>query len=175
VTVLNPDHLFEQADRLISARSGGAPRQADLRRAISTVYYAVFHTIVTAAADDFLGRAQRATTRYALLYRSVDHPHLRRLCEDVAKDTPPKRYSSFLPKGGFGPDLIAVATAFGELQEKRYSEITIRSTECGRSTPHKCSQLVERRPRDSRRPAVQLAKVSFRLSCFRRDVPQIRP
>jgi hypothetical protein len=120
VTVLNPDHLFEQADRLISPRAGGARRQTDLRRAISDVYYAVFHAIVTAAADDFVGRTHRATIRYALLYRSIEHRDLRRLCGDIVKDPLPKRYSSVAPRDGFDPDLIAFATAFVDLQEKRY-------------------------------------------------------
>jgi hypothetical protein len=119
--VLNPDHLLEQADRLIAPPGGGAPRQADLRRAISTAYYAVFHAIVTDAADDFVGRSHRHAPRYALVYRSIDHRSVRGLCEDVVKTTPPAKYSNYVPMGGFGPDLIALATAVVELQEKRHA------------------------------------------------------
>jgi hypothetical protein len=54
--VLNPDHLFDQAERLVATTAGGAPRQADLRRAVSSVYYGLFHAILTAAADLFVGR-----------------------------------------------------------------------------------------------------------------------
>ena len=107
--VLNPDHLLEQADRLIAPPGGGAPRQADLRRAISNAYYGVFHAIVTEAADDFVGKTQRQTPRYALLYRSIDHRSLRTLCEDVVKTTLPAKYSKYQPSGGFGPDLLALA------------------------------------------------------------------
>jgi hypothetical protein len=119
--VLNPDHLIDQADRLIAPPGGGAPRQADLRRAISTAYYGVFHAIVTEAADDFAGRTQRHTPRYPLVYRSVDHASLRKLCEDIIKTTLPSKYSKYEPAGGFGPDLIALSTAVVELQEKRHS------------------------------------------------------
>jgi hypothetical protein len=119
--VLNPDHLLEQADRLIAPPGGGAPRQADLRRAISNAYYGVFHAIVTEAADDFVGKTQRQTPRYALLYRSIDHRSLRTLCEDVVKTTLPAKYSKYQPSGGFGPDLLALATAVVDLQEKRHS------------------------------------------------------
>jgi hypothetical protein len=118
--VLNPDHLLDQADRLIAPPAIGAPRQADLRRAISTAYYALFHAVVTAAADDFAGRTKQQTPRYALVYRSINHKSLRALCEDVVKSTLPAKYTTHKPPGGFGPDLIAVATALNDLQEKRH-------------------------------------------------------
>jgi hypothetical protein len=38
VAALNPDHLFEQADKLIATPAVGAPRQVDLRRGISSAY-----------------------------------------------------------------------------------------------------------------------------------------
>ena len=105
MAVLSPDHLLEQADRLITPPGGGAPRQADLRRAISNAYYAVFHAVVTEAADDFVGRTHRQTPRYALVYRSIDHKSLRGVCEDIVKTKLPKRYSMHEPAGGFGPEL----------------------------------------------------------------------
>lgn len=121
MAVLNPDHLVEQADRLTTPSGVGAPRQADLRRAISTAYYGVFHAVATEAADDLVGKTQRDTPRYALVYRGIDHGRLRVICEDIVKPTPPIKYTRYLPSGGFGPDLIAVPTAIGELQERRHS------------------------------------------------------
>lgn len=118
--VLNPDHLLEQADRLTAPPGGGAPRQADLRRAISNAYYAIFHPVVTEAADDFAGRTQRQTPRYALVYRSIDHRAVLKLCQDVIKPTLPTKYSKYEPTGGFGADLIALANAVIDLQEKRH-------------------------------------------------------
>lgn len=118
--VLNPEHLLDQADRLIAPPGPGAPKQADLRRAISTTYYALFHAVLTAAADDFVGRTKQQTPRYALVYRSVSHKALRELCEDIPKNKLPAKYTAHEPPGGFGADLIAVATALSDLQEKRY-------------------------------------------------------
>src|SRR5947207_2881447 len=86
LTIVNPEHLFEQADKLSSSASG-APRQADLRRAISSAYYGIFHAVMTAAADQFVGVTKRSTSRYGLVYRSVDHAWLRTLCEEVKKPT----------------------------------------------------------------------------------------
>jgi hypothetical protein len=121
MAILNPDHLLDQAERLTVSQGAGAPRQADLRRAISTAYYGVFHAIATEAADDFVGRTQRDSPRYALVYRSIDHGRLRGVCEDVVKPTPPAKYAKYLPSAGLGSDLIAVATAVSELQERRHS------------------------------------------------------
>jgi hypothetical protein len=119
MSVPDPDHLLDQADRLIASTGAGAARQVDLRRAISNSYYALFHAVVAEAADDLVGRAQRQTSRYMLAYRSVGHRSLRRLCEDVLKETLPARYSGLAPGGGFGPDLQFFATTLVALQERR--------------------------------------------------------
>lgn len=118
--VLNPDHLLEQADRLLAPSGGGAPRQVDLRRAISNAYYAVFHAVVTEAADDLVGKSHRHTPRYALVYRSVAHRSLAELCKDIAKTKLPGKYSIHEPAGGFGPDLQSFAATVIQLQEKRH-------------------------------------------------------
>lgn len=133
MAVLNPDHLLDQADRLIKPAAGGAPRHIDLRRAISSAYYAIFHAIVTQATDDFVGRRQRHTPMYELVYRSIEHRAIKRICEAVvnqaknkqqkknAKQEPnlPKWYVRNQPKGGFGADLEGMAAAVIELYEKR--------------------------------------------------------
>jgi hypothetical protein len=119
MALLNPDHLLEQADRLV-APPNRAPRQADLRRAISSAYYALFHAILAAAADEFVGRTKRQSPRYELVYRSVTHKSLRTLCEDIVKQKLPARYAKYEPAGGFDTDLIAVASATVDLQEKRH-------------------------------------------------------
>lgn len=121
MSVLNPDHLLDQAERLTVPPGAGAPRQADLRRAISAAYYGVFHAVATEAADEFVGRTQRDSPRYALVYRNIEHGRLRGLCEDIVKSTPPAKYAMYLPGAGLGPDLVAVATAISELQERRHS------------------------------------------------------
>jgi hypothetical protein len=50
VAILNPDHLFEQANRLAVPFGPGSIRQVDVRRAISAAYYGLFHAVLTAAA-----------------------------------------------------------------------------------------------------------------------------
>lgn len=115
----SPDHLLDQADRLLASTGSGPPRQADLRRAISSAYYALFHAILAAAADDIVGRRQQADSRYALLYRSVDHRSLRQTCQQLLQKVVSPKYARYAPSAGFGDDLIALANAVVELQEKR--------------------------------------------------------
>lgn len=119
MSVLNPDHLFEQAEKLIRPRGQLAPRQVDVRRAISAAYYGVFHYILAAAADLHIGGTARPAKRYTLLYRSVDHRTMRALCEEAKKPTPSARYRKYIPNG-LGPNIQAFASAFLDLQEKRH-------------------------------------------------------
>jgi hypothetical protein len=119
MSILDSDHLLDQAGRLIASTGGGAPRQVDLRRAISTAYYALFHAVTAEAADDLVGRTHRQSPRYQLVYRTIEHRSLLRLCEDIIKTTLPARYAGYEPAGGFGPDLQAFADAVIDLQEKR--------------------------------------------------------
>lgn len=119
MAILNPDHLFEQADKLIIAPPSGPPRQVDLRRAVSSAYYGVFHAALTAAADEVVGRTKRGDRRYELVYRSISHRALFELCTEVMKPRVTPKYARFVPVQGFGANIEAFATAAIELQGKR--------------------------------------------------------
>ncbi|MCD0422123.1 hypothetical protein LOC51_33345 [Rubrivivax sp. JA1024] len=113
MTIPNPDHYLNQAEHLIAWSNG---RQADLRRAVSTAYYAVFHAVMRAAADTYIGSGNRNTAEYAVAYRHIDHAGLKSACEicknpSVAGDAQP---------GQFGPDVRAFAAAVVELQGRRH-------------------------------------------------------
>jgi uncharacterized protein (UPF0332 family) len=116
----NPDHLLEQADRLAARGHAGQPRQADLRRAVSTAYYAVFHAVAAAAADQYVGVTKRSTSQYTLVYRSVDHRVLRDLCASITKRQVPQKLARHVPATGFGPDMESFATNALELQRMRH-------------------------------------------------------
>src|SRR3981189_3704804 len=120
VGILNPNHLFEQASKLISPQAG-RPRQVDVRRAISAAYYALFHATITGAVDQFIGVTNRDRSRYGLGYRSVSHTWLRDLCKEVQKPTLSNKFKPYAPPSGFGPNITAFAAAVVELQEKRHS------------------------------------------------------
>jgi hypothetical protein len=106
---ISPQHLLDQASRLSKAQAR-RPRGADLRRAISAAYYAVFHAVVCAAADSVVTVDKRATEQYIRVYRSVNHGALRKLCESVRRQN-----------SDFGDDIRQFAAALLDLQEKRHS------------------------------------------------------
>ena len=80
----------------------------------------MFHGTLTAFSDEFIGFAERGTTRYALAYRSVDHRSIRELCDEVGKATPSGKYKPFTPAGGWSADILAFAAGLISLQEKRH-------------------------------------------------------
>lgn len=128
MAIINPEHLFEQADLLITQAAAGRPRQVDIRRAISAAYYGVFHAIITLAADQFVGKTNRDNKIYGLAYRSVDHKWLRELCKEIQKSTLSNRFKPYEPPTSFGNNIVAFAIAVAELQEKRHAadyDITI--------------------------------------------------
>jgi hypothetical protein len=116
---IEPQHLLDQADNLAGVAVGGRPRGADLRRAISSAYYALFHFTMRAVADSVVPISKRSTLQYARVYRAVDHKTLRDVCKGITNPT--SKYTAHSPtKSGFGSDICAFATAVFELQEKRH-------------------------------------------------------
>ena len=119
--IISPDHLLEQAERLTVRQSGGAPRQVDLRRAISSAYYGLFHAVLTEAADTMLGKKDRNTPAYELIYRSIKHDSVRKVCESVRNPNLPLRLAKYQPPGGFGAELQTFAEEVIERQGKRHA------------------------------------------------------
>lgn len=114
----DPTHLFEQAEALVAGGATGQPRQASLRRAISTAYYGLFHFTLTAAADMVVGSSNRATNRYSLVYRSIDHGRLMTLCRQLRGTEAERPVKLYEPSDGFGP-IADFARLVCELHELR--------------------------------------------------------
>ena len=112
MTIPNPDRYLDQAEHLIEWAGGS---QAEYRRAISTAYYAVFHTVMKAAADHYIGTANHKSAEYAQAYRQIDHGVLRNVCADYKK---PKNQAAVEPTD---IDMRAFAKAVVELQQRRHS------------------------------------------------------
>lgn len=76
---MNPHDLIETARRLAGANPGQpTPTQADLRRTVSTAYYALFHCLAGAAADLLVGRTSRGSDATLFLPLVVGGFHDRR-------------------------------------------------------------------------------------------------
>jgi uncharacterized protein (UPF0332 family) len=102
------DDLVATARRLAKA-SPGKPRQADLKRAISTAYYALFHAIARDAADLLVGvGANRAEKACNQTYRSLEHGTARNACRQLRNT-------------GFPLALCGCGDTFVQLQELRHA------------------------------------------------------
>lgn len=110
------DELREHARSLLS----GPPTEVHLRRAVSAAYYALFHLLSSAVADQvspdspvgLRGRTQRA----------LDHGQMAGAARSFSK---PGKYPANLPRdigfsGLISPRLANVAESFVNLQEARY-------------------------------------------------------
>ena len=109
---MNWEHLIETAKLLAGSDEAspapGRPRQAVLRRAVSTAYYAMFHALCLSNAETLVGASPTGhnASLWVDTYRTLDHR--------VAKNRLGQR--SQLPQE------IAVrnfARVFGSLQEQR--------------------------------------------------------
>ena len=74
------DDLLEQAQHL-AKREKNKPRQASLRRAVSTAYYALFHLLIAEAALNW----KRAHQRH-LFARSFEHARMKQASESQTKE-----------------------------------------------------------------------------------------
>ena len=137
---MTPFNLIATARALADTGRRGRPRQTDLRRAVSTAYYALFHCLAACCADLLVGGsgADRSATAWERTYRALEHGVVRRRCRsdtikefpdgvrqfaDVFLDLQAKRHqadyasSGNLPKRIVLQDIIAVADAITLFQQ----------------------------------------------------------
>ena len=82
---MNPEHLLDIAEGLARGSGRlGRPRRADLARAVSTAYYAVFHALANCCADRLAGAtpASRSRRAWRQTYTSPEHRTVRNRCEN---------------------------------------------------------------------------------------------
>ena len=103
------DDLIEAAELLISGATG-RPKQAMLKRSVSTSYYALFHALAYNNVDALLGWGMQSTSYWetiAPIYRLIEHGPARNALARITRDH-------------LQADLfIRVASAFAELQKQR--------------------------------------------------------
>ena len=100
------DDLLNIARRLAT----GSPTQTDLRRAISSIYYAVFHAICQSNADTLVGDNPqfRDQSAWRQAYRALEHGYGKRRCQYARSD------------GRFSPAVCELADRFALLQGRRH-------------------------------------------------------
>ena len=96
--------LIETA-RGLTELSPRRPSQANLRRALSTAYYAVFHSLAATVADALTGK--RRGEAWHQTYRALEHGSAKRACQNVQA------------MREFPPEIQGFAEVFGILQSAR--------------------------------------------------------
>jgi hypothetical protein len=103
------EDLLEQAFLLLKKESKN-PKQASLRRAVSTAYYALFHLLIQEASANWSHKDMRV-----YLARAFEHRTMYDACKRAENAAHP---ASVSPK--VVAKLRAVARAFRELQDQRH-------------------------------------------------------
>jgi hypothetical protein len=116
--VINPDHLLELAAGEVRSQDVGAPRQAVLRRAVSTAYYGLFHALLAATAIAFVP-AEHWKVR-VLFYRALEHARTRERCRRLGRDPLQPEEVAFFGFESFPVALRLVANEFARLQDLRH-------------------------------------------------------
>ena len=99
---------FLDTARELLKSSRGAPRQANLRKACSATYYALFHTLCTVCADSLTVRGTRRA--WLQVYRAVEHGVANKRCKEIAdRDL------------GFPDEIKDFANMFCQMQIKRHT------------------------------------------------------
>lgn len=94
----SPEELISLA-RHILEQGSTKPSQTALRRAVSTVYYALFHTLSKTGADLLVGKTKsfRSEPAWGQVYRGLEHGLARKACE---KEATMKKFPQSIRKFG---------------------------------------------------------------------------
>lgn len=108
--------LLEQARHLARGKRG-RPRQADLRRAISAAYYALFHFLVDQSCRQVIGAGHRYAKLRRILARAFEHRGMKAVSRRFAAGNllPTPSGEIRVPE-----PLQKVAETFVVLQEQRH-------------------------------------------------------
>ena len=101
--------LLEQA-LLLATVDRTRPKQASLRRSISTTYYSLFHLLIGSAAANWKNRDQRLTFE-----RVFDHGRMAKVSNRLARQAFPNQDPHQVRH------LKTVVEAFSNLQEQRHT------------------------------------------------------
>lgn len=114
----HPDELLGLARQMVD-RSAGATVGAELRRAVSTAYYALFHLLIDKGTNRFVAVARLRP----LVARTFEHKWMLAVCKDyeAAKPAGAASPGDYILKGATIPAaLVTIASAFIDLQNVRH-------------------------------------------------------
>lgn len=100
--------------KLLAAQpSRGRPLETNLRRAVSTAYYALFHCLAECCADTLVGGtgARRSRDAWRQVYRALQHGRARERCIDIGRSSLAR----------FPVEIQNFAQVFADMQPLRHS------------------------------------------------------
>ncbi len=112
--MLRPSEFLDVARRLARLRDDAA-----LRRSVSTSYYALFHTVLTTAAERFIGADPTQQRGYAIVYRAFNHGQMRQVCDGLTPTKLSPSFSQQLGRASAHPELRDFSVVFTDLQFRR--------------------------------------------------------
>jgi uncharacterized protein (UPF0332 family) len=154
------DDLLEQAYHLANKERKN-PKQASLRRAVSTAYYALFHLLIDEAVSNWSIARQRS-----ILARTFEHGKMKNVCEDHVNNF----YSAGSPPRGL--QLKYVAGTFVLLQRKRHTADYDNAFHWSRSDAIKVLDLAKTAFTDWRAIRSQDASQDYLLQLFLPKLPR---
>ncbi|MBI1367029.1 MAG: hypothetical protein GC162_00095 [Planctomycetes bacterium] len=107
--------LLKQANHL-AKREPRKPKQANLRRAISDAYYALFHFLIDQSARQHIGTSQQKAAQRHFLARAFNHEAMALASKSFAGGTLPDIHPTIVVT----KELRAAADTFVTLQEARH-------------------------------------------------------
>jgi len=112
---IRPSWLLRLARELAGEGAGqGQPRNTNLRRAVSTSYYALFHAVALGVAAEALPGAP--TTEHYAYARYVNHTAIKQVCAWISGDPPPQHLAATVVRLRQNAALSDVSSAFNALQ-----------------------------------------------------------
>ena len=112
---ISPDEMLLTARQLVD---NAIPSQADLRRAVSTAYYFMFHKLLKTATERFIG--SRLNSAYEEFYRSFSHQQMKQVCEDITAAQVKQPLAARLGFNAPTENVQDFGRGFIELQQNRH-------------------------------------------------------
>ena len=113
------DHLLEQAELLLTV-DRTRPRQANLRRSVSSAYYALFHVLIDAACRQTLGTAASRSALRQVMARGFEHAAMKDASRSFAAGRLREWMRHVLEPFPIPLELVVVAGTFATLQRQRH-------------------------------------------------------
>jgi uncharacterized protein (UPF0332 family) len=110
--------LLDQAEHL-ATRERSRPKQASLRRSISTAYYSLFHLLIEDASRSLVGGSRLAVA----VARSFEHQAIKTAATamgDLSRKPTVPHWLRAHVDAPISPELVVICDAFVNLQDQRH-------------------------------------------------------